>query len=421
MLNKLKLKSEFSRNVLTLMTGTTIAQAIPIAISPILTRIYTPEEFGVFSLYISIISLLAMIATGRYEIAIVLPKKDSEAIDLMKLCVVINLSLLVVILTLVLFFRSQISSLLNVGEISFWLYFVPISFFFMGIFQVFNYWNIRKNDFKILSKNKIIQTSSNGLTSLSIGYSGLGINGLVLANILAQIIATSLLIKFFLKKHKKEMLVFNGVRMFALSKRYIKMPLLNMPNAFIDVLRTSGINILISNFFSTSILGFFSLAFRMVQMPMALIGGALTQVLYSKMSKGEIKDLPRLLYKTIISCALIGFLPFCILYFYSVEIFSFVFGETWKVTGEIVVVLVPWLYLNFITMPISNVFIVLNKQEIMLYFSIIYTIVPLSIFSIYREIAFLELLNIVSLSMTALLICFVYLVIYTSKKENKIK
>jgi len=52
MINKLKLKSEFAKNVLTLMTGTTIAQAIPIAISPILTRIYTPEDFGVFALNI---------------------------------------------------------------------------------------------------------------------------------------------------------------------------------------------------------------------------------------------------------------------------------------------------------------------------------------------------------------------------------
>ncbi len=81
MLNNLKPKSEFSRNVLTLMTGTTIAQAIPIAISPILTRIYTPEDFGVFALYMSVASLLSTLATGRYELAIMLPKKDEDAVN----------------------------------------------------------------------------------------------------------------------------------------------------------------------------------------------------------------------------------------------------------------------------------------------------------------------------------------------------
>ena len=76
MLTKLKSKSEFSKNVLTLMTGTTIAQAIPIAISPILTRIYTPEDFGVFALYLSIVSILVVFTTGQYDLAIMLPKYE---------------------------------------------------------------------------------------------------------------------------------------------------------------------------------------------------------------------------------------------------------------------------------------------------------------------------------------------------------
>ena len=85
MLNKLKPKSEFSRNVLTLMTGTTIAQAIPIAISPILTRLYTPEDFGVVGLFGAISGIFGAIATGKYELAIMLPKKDEDAINIFAL------------------------------------------------------------------------------------------------------------------------------------------------------------------------------------------------------------------------------------------------------------------------------------------------------------------------------------------------
>ncbi len=76
----LKPRSEFSRNVLTLMTGTTIAQAIPIAISPILTRIYTPEDFGMLALFIAITAIFGSIANGRYELATMLPKKDRYGI-----------------------------------------------------------------------------------------------------------------------------------------------------------------------------------------------------------------------------------------------------------------------------------------------------------------------------------------------------
>ena len=91
MINKLKPKSEFSRNVLTLMTGTTIAQAIPIAISPILTRIYTPEEFGVFALYLSIIMLFSSLVAGKYELSILIPKHDKNAKNLVLLSISISL------------------------------------------------------------------------------------------------------------------------------------------------------------------------------------------------------------------------------------------------------------------------------------------------------------------------------------------
>jgi len=98
MLTKLKPKSEFSRNVLTLMTGTTIAQAIPIAISPVLIRIYTSEDFGVFALYMSIASILSVVATGRYEMAIMLPKKDSDAINVVVLSMIISFLLVLYLL-----------------------------------------------------------------------------------------------------------------------------------------------------------------------------------------------------------------------------------------------------------------------------------------------------------------------------------
>ena len=101
MLKGLKPKSEFSRNVLTLMTGTTIAQAIPIAVSPILTRLYTPEEFGVLAIFISITAIFASIINGRYELAIGLPDSDDDAINIaaigMLITVLVSITSLIII------------------------------------------------------------------------------------------------------------------------------------------------------------------------------------------------------------------------------------------------------------------------------------------------------------------------------------
>ena len=86
-------KEEFSKNVLTLVSGTAIAQIIPIAISPVLTRIYTPEEFGIYAIFTSIVIIFSVISNGRYELAIVLPEKDEDAINIFALGLIINVVL----------------------------------------------------------------------------------------------------------------------------------------------------------------------------------------------------------------------------------------------------------------------------------------------------------------------------------------
>ena len=111
------------------MTGTTIAQAIPIAISPILTRIYTPEDFGVFALFIAITAILGTVANGRYELAIMLPKKDEDAINIFALGFIITCFISLILLILVVIFNDYFTKLLGNEEISFWLYFVPITVF----------------------------------------------------------------------------------------------------------------------------------------------------------------------------------------------------------------------------------------------------------------------------------------------------
>ena len=82
MIQRLRPKSEFSRDVLTLMTGSTIAQAIPIAITPILTRLYMPEDFGVLALFVAVTAILGSIANGCYEFAIMLPEQDEDSINI---------------------------------------------------------------------------------------------------------------------------------------------------------------------------------------------------------------------------------------------------------------------------------------------------------------------------------------------------
>src|SRR2546425_10423373 len=113
MFSRLLPKSEFIRHILTLITGTTIAQAIPLVVTPILTRIYSPQDFGLFALYMSIIAILGVVATGRYELAIMLPEKDEDAINVVYISFIITLATSLITLIVFWFFNTEFTSILG--------------------------------------------------------------------------------------------------------------------------------------------------------------------------------------------------------------------------------------------------------------------------------------------------------------------
>lgn len=418
MIKKIIPKSDFSRNVLTLMTGTSIAQAIPIAISPILTRIYTPDDFGIFALYMSIASIIAVIATGRYELAIMLPKKDSDAINILFISIVLSLIVSLLSFLIVFIFNSQITNLLGSQDISNWLYFIPITVLLTGLYQSFNYWQNRKKKYKTLAQNRVIQSGSTATVNLAMGLTNSGSSGLIIGQVAGQGLATYFFGRLVWKENQSNICNINKKKILALISKYIKLPKYNLPNALIDGLRLSGISIFISKLFLTSTLGQFSLAWRMLQMPLGIIGESLSQVFFQKISSSKNTDLYRIVLKFIIKASIVSAPIFLIIYLFSVDIFSFVFGESWELAGQIASSLTPWLFLNFISSPLSMLFIKLNKQDIMLIFSIFFMVIPLFILYLFKEINFLEVLNYVVLSMSVMLILFIFLVLYYTKRES---
>lgn len=413
-----KIKSEFSRNVVTLMTGSIIAQAIPIAISPILTRIYTPEDFGLLALYMSIASVFATFATGRYELAIMLPKKDGDAVNVLFLSLAITFMVSFVSFLIVFLFNSQIIELLSAPSLANWLYVIPFSVLFTGLYQSLNYWMNRTKKYKKLAVGRIVQSSATGTTNLGMGWGGFGASGLIIGNLIGQIATTLFLGKTVWKNHYELTDHLSKIKIIALMKKYKKFPFLNLPNALIDSFRMSGINMLIAKYFTTATLGQFSLAWKMVQVPIVLVGGALAQVLFQKVSSVPKADLYVLILKYIIRASLIAAPIFLVIYFFSVDIFSFVFGENWRLAGESASVMAPWLFINFVSSPLVSVMLVLNKQELVLIFSLFYAGVPLGLIIMLRDATFIDVLQAITWAMSVMLVLFSMVIVYQTKKES---
>jgi len=409
MLTKLKPKSEFSRNVLTLMTGTTIAQAIPIAISPILTRIYTPEDFGVFALYMAIASIVAVAATGRYEMAIMLPKKNEDVKSIVKLILILLSTITFITFLIVLFFNQAITNLFENPEISNWLYFLPISIFLVGLYQIYNYLLIREKNFKRLSKNKVIVSTTNASTQLGYGFIISNGFGLLFGNIISYIVSIYFIIKSKVVNkyfHFKD----NSIRQVA--KEYQNFPRYDVPSAFFNKVSQELPSLTIPIFFSTSILGFYSLMYRVLMSPLVLISASVEDVFKESATKeyhnkGNCKKIFLSTFKKLL---IIGLIPFLILIFFAPDLFAFIFGEQWKISGKIAQIMAIVFFLRFIAKPLSYTFYIANKQKVNMigqFLLILFTLLALFIGYIYGD----EYFFFYSLSITFSIFYIVYCIL----------
>ena len=373
MLNRLKPKSEFSRNVLTLMTGTTIAQAIPIAISPILTRIYTPEDFGVFALYMSVASLLSVMATGRYELAIMLPKKDEDAVNIVALSIIIAFFVSFISFLIVFIFNAQITNLLGNPEISSWLYFIPVTVLLTGIYQSLNYWSNRKKEYKRLATSRVVQSGTTATSNLALGFTEFTSSGLIFSSILGQGIATGILSLLIYKNNKKIFIKITKTKILFFLKKYIDFPKYSI---FSDLLTTANSQLAIlflANLFSISVVGFFSFASRIVSVPTAILSSSIGDVFRQEATKSYVEDheCESIYVSTLKKLIFLGFIPFLIIYLFSPLLFELLFGSTWREGGVYASILAPMLFLQFVSSPLSMMYYIAQKQKYYLWFIVL--------------------------------------------------
>jgi len=366
-----KLQTNFTKNVLILMSGTTIAQAIPIAISPILTRIYTPEDFGLFTVFLAITTILGSVANGRYEMAIILPRKDENAINILALGLLINFVFSILILILIIFFNENIIELLGNDEITIWLYFMPISIFLVGFFNLLTYYNNRKKYYKDIAKSVIIKSIVLALVQLSIGMLKEGAHGLISGQIVSQFFSNLLLIRNILKNNNY--LILNKKKMFLLLLRYIDFLRFSVPSTLLNMMNLHFFNLLISSIYSFSTLGFYSLVQRVLSLPTLLIGNSIGQVFLEESSR-EMKDTKSSIKSFVFTfkklCTIS--IPFFICMYFAVEeVFIFVFGKEWELAGVYAKILVPLFFIRFISASLSVILVVYEKQKLELSLNII--------------------------------------------------
>jgi O-antigen/teichoic acid export membrane protein len=365
MIGTIKPKSEFGRNVLTLMTGTIVAQAIPIAISPILTRIYTPQDFGLLALFLALLSLFSVAINARYESAIMLPKKDEDAINIFALGIIINSTISLLLFIIVFLFNDSITHVLGNNAIAIWLYFIPLTLFFTGLFNILTAYNNRQKHYRDIADATIIKSMVMAVIQVGVGLIKSGASGLISGQILSQFFANMRLLKNIVN-NRSLMQSINRLKIIALAKKYKNFPKFSLPSALANVLSGHLSNILISIFYSVSTLGFYSIVQRVLGIPSALMGQSIGQVFYEegtqeKKRTGVAKNVFNTTLKRLI---LLGLPSFLILFVVVEELFAVVFGEEWRLAGQYAQIVIPMFFVRFVVATLSVTYDMFNHLKI---------------------------------------------------------
>jgi len=357
--------SEFNRNVLTLITGTTIAQAIPIAISPILTRIYTPEDFGIFAVYAGLLMILGSIATFKYELAINLPLDHGEAFVLFAVSIIIACCLSLLLFVALLFLGETLADLLGNKALASWLYLLPLSVLLVGVSNSCNYWFNRNKEFNTLSKNRVVQSSISAGGQLSFSSMPIG-SGLIVGFVIGQIASVIYYVKSYLGLHSHlGMADINQKAAARLMSKYRKFPRYQVPSSLIESSSAQMPVFLLGVFFNPGTVGFYSLSQRVIRLPIGVIARSIGEVFRQKASaefatSGDVRAVFRATLKKLI---IISSIPFLIFGLFSPQLFVIVFGENWLVAGEYAQIMTPLFWMSFVVGPLSIMFMIAEKQE----------------------------------------------------------
>ncbi|MGM0914237.1 MAG: oligosaccharide flippase family protein [Pseudomonadota bacterium] len=366
---KLLPKSSFARGVSVLVGGTAGAQALMVLASPVLTRLYSPEDFGLLAVYAGLLATFAAIVCLCYEQAIPLPENDRDgaAVSIASLFVVLITSALCAIL--VWSFGGRATDLLNSPALAPYLWLLPVGVFLTGIYQVFSLWAVRTKEFPTIARTNLLQAFS-GIAVQLVGYT-FGPIALIVGTISTRATGSTALMRQALATHGPDFRSVNLKDIYRALLRWRRFPAFSTWARLANTAGSQLPPILFAALFNPIAAGLYMLAHRVLQVPVTVLGQSVAQVFFTKAVEAKRAGLVApLIINVHGNLANIALPAALLLILTGPEIFEFVFGSEWARAGRFAQLMAPWLYLVFISGPISNIVSIMEQQAVSAIFNV---------------------------------------------------
>ena len=360
-------EGRFVRNVLTILAGTAFAQAISLAVMPILARLFAPEDFGLLATFAALSNMLAMFACMSYQGAIILPKRQEAAFTLWITCIIMSVLMSMVFGVLIWLLDTNIVDWLGNPALLSWLWLVPVSVAAWGIFESTSLWCTRNKNFADISTAMVKRRLALSGSQLALGLASAtrSASGLIIGQVFGELTGVAVIARKALQHTPQR--YWNSVRWQRISvllHRYRRFPLYDLASSFAAALSRAMPVIVLGIFFNPAIVGFFAMANRLVAAPMQLGVTSITRVFFERANRarlaGNLDTMTAEVYRRLV---VILMTPLALLAIAAPDLIVVLLGANWEESGYYLRWLALWFFFVSTASPLHRLFAVLERQD----------------------------------------------------------
>ncbi|MEN3036945.1 MAG: oligosaccharide flippase family protein [Candidatus Methanosuratincola petrocarbonis] len=362
-------RGRFARGVTVLAGGAALGQAINVLVSPVLTRLYSPEDFGVFGVFSSILAIAIVVASLRYEYAIILPEDDRSAANVLALCCVILIGTAFCAWLILHVLRDQIVTWTNTPGLGKYLWLIPMGMLGAGAYQILNYWTVRKRDFVRIGRTRLTRGVGRAFFQVGLGFAVSGPLGLLVGQVAGECIGSASLATAAWSKDREILgaVSLDGIR--ETIARYRRFPIFSGTADLVDTLGLNAPQIIFAAFYGVEVAGWFALGQRVIAAPLNIVVDSVSQVYFgeaARLPRDDCRSMRRLFLKLTGRLAFMGAIPVALICVFAPWFFSVVFGQSWETAGRYVQILGVMFAIRFAVVPLQHTLNILERQDLYL-------------------------------------------------------
>jgi len=426
-LKDIKREGSFLQNLAYTISGSAYGILLQLIFSPILARIYTPDAYGNFGVYMAIVSNISMVSMLMLPNAFVIPKKEKEFASLLQLTSFLAISTSVLTFLIFSLFGNQIASFFNHDGPQWWYYLIGPSLFLVNFKQINSNWIIRLKLFKKSVKVGFVTSLLGRLFNLIYGLLSRGaIAGLILGEITGKTIGLFVQIKIILSGNYHILLKgFSFKKIWNALSQYRNYPLFLLPGNYLNLLAGQLPIFLFSSAFGFQMVGFYTFSLALLDMPLRLIGNSISPVFLQKAAEvqnNQPEKLGAITKEAFQKLLFVALIPFGLISAFGDYLFLLVFGENWEMAGTFCRILSVFYMFRLSVSPISSVLAIIRKEKYNLFNSgVIFTLRVISLLvGVYLIQDIIIALLLFSLSGVIAIFVLIY-IIFKFLKQNPFK